>query len=143
MSIHHLFESGSQQRNVLHFAAIVNMALVDGEINEPEQKMLIRFSRKLNIDEEEYKEILKNISNYPLPIVTSIKERFEFIYELFCMIYADHEIDDSEMYLIHKYATVIGFDERMIEKLIQRSIKIFSGDISFEEYSVFVQALGK
>lgn len=143
MSIHHLFESGSQRRNVLHFAAIVKMALVDGEINEAEEKMLTRFSRKLNISDVEYKEILRDISNYPLPIVTSIKERFEFIYELFCIIYADHEIDESEMHLIHKYAMVIGFDKWMAEELIEGSVKIFSGNISLDEYSLFINALAK
>lgn len=141
MSISQLFESGTQKRNVLHFAAIANMALVDGKVNTEEQKMLNRFSRKLDINEEQYKEILSNISSYPLPNVTTIKERFEYIYELFCIIYADHEIDEPEMDLIHKYAIGIGFDEIMANKLIEISVKIFSCKISFDEYSLFVKLI--
>jgi len=141
MSFSQLYESGTQKRNVLHFAAIANMALVDGELNLDEQKMLNTFSRKLDIGKEQYDEILGNVSSYPLPNVTTIKERFEYIYELFCMIYADHEIDESEMHLVRKYAIGIGFGKEKANKLIASSIKIFSGKISFEEYSLFVKIL--
>ncbi|WP_298487031.1 TerB family tellurite resistance protein [uncultured Maribacter sp.] len=143
MSISQIYESGTQKRNVLHFAAIVNMALVDGKVNKAEQEMLNNFSRKLDISEEQHKEIMNNISSYPLPMVTSIKERFEYIYELFCMIYADHEIDELEMHLIKRYAIGIGFDDVMAKKLIQTSIKIFSGKVSFDEYTLFVKLLSE
>lgn len=143
MSFSQLYESGTQKRNVLHFAAIANMALIDGELNLEEQKMLNTFSRKLDISKEQYEEILDNASGYPLPNVTTIKERFEYIYELFCMIYADHEIDNPEMNLIRKYAIGLGFEKEIAYKLIDTSVKIFSGKISFEEYSLFVKALAK
>ncbi|NAS32551.1 TerB family tellurite resistance protein [Flavobacteriaceae bacterium R38] len=143
MSFSELYESGTQKRNVLHFAAIANMALVDGELNLDEEKMLNRFSRKLAISKEQYEEIMSNVSSYPLPNIFTIKERFEYIYELFCMIYADHEIDEPEMHLIHKYAIGIGFEKEMANKLINASIKIFSGKISFEEYSLFVKILAE
>ncbi|MEX0316201.1 MAG: TerB family tellurite resistance protein [Allomuricauda sp.] len=143
MSFSQLYESGTQKRNVLHFAAIANMALIDGELNLEEQKMLNTFSRKLDISKDQYEEILGNVSSYPLPNVTNIKERFEYIYELFCMIYADHEIDESEMHLIRKYAIGIGFEKEMANKLIASSIKIFSGKISFEEYSLMVKILAE
>ena len=141
MSISKLYESGIQKRNLLHFAAIVNMALVDGNINEAEQKMLTVFAKKFNIREEQFNEVVNNISNYPFPCVSSIKERFEYIYELFCIIYADHEIDGPEMHLVHKYAISLGFTELVAKDLITVSIKIFSGKISFDEYSLFVQLL--
>ena len=103
--------------------------------------MLNTFSRKLNISNEQYKEILNDVSSYPLPIVITIKERFEYIYELFCMIYADHEIDEPEMHLIRKYAIGIGFDEIMADKLIKTSIKIFGGKVSFDEYTLLIKLL--
>lgn len=143
MSISQLYESGTQKRNVLHFAAIANIALVDGKVNIAEQKMLNSFSRKLDIGEEQYKEIMNNISSYPLSLVNSIKERFEYIYEFFCMIYADHEIDELEMHLVKKYAIGIGFNDAMSEKLIRISIKIFSGKLSFDEYTLFVKQLSE
>ncbi|WP_344928898.1 TerB family tellurite resistance protein [Aquimarina addita] len=141
MSFSQIYESGTQKRNILHFAAIVNMALVDGTLNEMEEQMLNMFSRKLDISKEQYAEILNKASSYPLPIVTTVKERFEYIYELFCMVYADHEIDELEMHLIKRYAIGIGFNDVMAEKLIQTSIKIFSGKVSFDEYTLFIKLL--
>ena len=51
MSFTDLFESGEHSRNLGHFASIVNMAAVDGEINIEEEKMLKRLARKLDVVE--------------------------------------------------------------------------------------------
>ena len=44
-----LFGSGEHTRNLGHFAAIVNLAAVDGEINDEEKVVLERLARKLDI----------------------------------------------------------------------------------------------
>ena len=49
MSFSGLFGSGEHTRNLGHFAAIVNLAAVDGEINDEEKVVLERLARKLDI----------------------------------------------------------------------------------------------
>jgi hypothetical protein len=56
MAISDLYGSGEHLRNLGHFAAIVSLATVNGELNKHEQAMLERFARKLDISEEEYKD---------------------------------------------------------------------------------------
>ena len=58
MSFSDLFGSGEHLRNFSHFAAIVNLAAVDGAINKAEENLLRRFARKLDITESEYKKVL-------------------------------------------------------------------------------------
>ena len=134
MSFTDLFETGEHKRNLAHFASIVSIASVDGEVNKEEESKLKRFARKLDITDAEYMEVLKNPSKYPMNPSNSADKRLERMHDLFEMIFADHEIDDDELHLIEKYAIGLGYTEELAAKLIKRSIKIYSGGLDFEDY---------
>ncbi|WP_420321378.1 hypothetical protein [Flagellimonas sp.] len=57
MSISEIYESGEQKSHIAHFAAIANIAVVDGRMNEEEIKLLRQFARKLDMDELQYETI--------------------------------------------------------------------------------------
>lgn len=42
MGIVDLYESSKHRNNVAHFSAIVNLAMVDGDLNEDEEKLVNR-----------------------------------------------------------------------------------------------------
>lgn len=134
MSFTDLFESGEHSRNVGHFASIVSMAAVDGDLNAEEEKLLIRFARKLDINESEYAEILKNPSKYPINPPNDADRRLERMHDLFEIIFADHEIDDNERFLLEKYAIGLGYTTELAQKLIKRSIQIYDGGLDLEDY---------
>lgn len=134
MSFSDLFGTGEHLRNLGHFAAIVNLAAVDGEINEREAEQLAHFATKLGIHEEEFQKILKNPNAFPIHPNNSREGRLERLHDLFKIIYADHYIDNEEEELLRKYAIGLGFSSEASEKIIQRSIQIFSGNISYEDY---------
>lgn len=139
MSIVDLFESGIQKNNLKHFAAIANIAVIDGEVNENERVLLEKFAKKLDIDEAHYNEVLKKPSKFPIPSSNSKEERLQYIFELFQMIYADHEIDEPEAKLIYKYAIGLGCSEARSRDVIAKSIKIFGGGIDFEDYQYLIE----
>lgn len=134
MSFTDLFESGEHKRNLGHFASIANIASIDGAINADEEKMLKRFARKLDIEESEYMEVLKNPTKYPINPPNNSDKRLERMHDLFEMVFADHEIEDNERVLIEKYAIGLGYSEALAEKLIKRSIDIYRGGLDFEDY---------
>jgi len=134
MSFTDLFESGHHSRNLGHFASIVNIAAVDGALSEVEESLLKRFARKLDIEESEYTEVLKNPSNYPINPPNSVDKRLERMLDLFKMVFADHDIDAEERNLIEKYAIGLGYTEELAGKLIKRSIEIFNGGLDLEDY---------
>ena len=134
MSFSDLFGTGEHLRNLGHFAAIVNLAAVDGAINAREEAQLKRFARKLDIGEEEYLKVLKKPTAFPLHPNNSVEGRLERLHDLFKIIYADHEIDEEEEELLRKYAIGLGFSEEVSDGIIKRSIQIFSGNLSFEDY---------
>ena len=133
MSFSDLFGTGEHLRNLGHFAAIVNLAASDGPINEQEEAQLKRFAMKLDIGEEEYSKVLENPTSFPLQPNNSVEGRLERLYDLFRIIYSDHEIDEEEMELLRRYAIGLGFSEQVSEDIIKRSKQIFGG-MSFEDY---------
>jgi len=139
MSFYELFKKGHQSRNIAHFSAIVNLAAIDGIINEEEEELLEVLAAKLGIDNSEYIEILKNPSKYPILPSNSAEERLERMHDLFDMIFADHEIDTKEFILIKKYAIGLGYNSVNANLLIKESIDIYSGNISFEEYKYLLK----
>jgi len=134
MSFSDLFGSGEHLRNINHFASIVNLASVDGEINEKERVLLERFARKLDISEQEYNMVIKNPQEFPISAYNSVEKRLERLHDLFKIIFADNEIDQEEQTLIKRYAIGLGFSDENAEKIIKRSIQIFSGQLNFEDY---------
>lgn len=134
MSISDLFGSGEHLRNINHFACIVNLANIDGEINEQEETLLKRFAHKLDITETEYKTIIRNPQEFPVNSYNSVEERLERLHDLFKIIFADNHIDREEEELIKRYAIGLGFSNAASTSIIKRSIDIFTGKISFEDY---------
>ncbi len=139
MSFNDLFDSGTHKRNLGHFAAIASLAAVDGDINAEEQVMLERFARKLDIDETEFKEILKTPAKYPINPPNTKELRLERLYDLFKIIYADHFMDNEEEVLVNKYAIGLGFSAEKAKEIIAKSIKIFGGQIHFEDYCYLLE----
>ena len=134
MSFSDLFGSGEHLRNLGHFASIVNLAAVDGDINAEEEEQLRRFAKKLDIDEEEYNLVLKNPKSFPINPHNNVQERLERLYDLLRIIFSDHEIDEEEMVLLKKYAIGLGFSGEASDGIIKRSVQIFSGKLDFDDY---------
>jgi hypothetical protein len=81
---------------------------------------------------------MKSPSNYPINPPTSASIRLERLYDLFKIIYVDHNIDAPELKLINRYATGLGFSEDKADEIIAKSIQIFGGKIDCEDYEYLV-----
>ena len=134
MPIIDLYYHKEQKRNLAHFAAMVSLAAVDGEINPKEKAVLDRFADKLGISVQEYKKVMKKSNRYPIEPQNDAEKRLERLYDLFKMIFADHDVDNEEMALLKRYAIGIGFPVENVDKLIEVSVAIFSGRIHFDDY---------
>ncbi|MBD0850288.1 tellurite resistance TerB family protein [Maribacter arenosus] len=139
MPILDLYNHSEKRRNLAHFAAIASLAAVDGEVNAQEMRLLEKFANKLDISEAEFKEVMKKSNKYPIDPQNSFEKRMERLYDLFKIIFADNEVDDDEMVLLKKYAIGLGFPSDKADKIIGKSIAIFSGKIDFEDYMYLIK----
>ncbi|NJB36426.1 MULTISPECIES: TerB family tellurite resistance protein [Flavobacteriaceae] len=139
MPIIDLYEHGERRKEVAHFATLASLAAVDGEINPKEKAILDKFAFRLHISEEEYAEILKKENKYPIETPHSAEKRLKRLFDFFKIIFSDHEIDEAELKMVKRYALGLGFPSDKAESIIQKSIKIFSGNIPFEDYQYLVE----
>ncbi|WP_396635904.1 TerB family tellurite resistance protein [Maribacter sp. R77961] len=139
MSFTDLYGNPQHRKNVAHFAAMATLAASDGIITDEEKSLLDKFARKLQISDSEYKEVMRPENKYPIEPPVDSEKRMERLYDLFRIIFADHIIDDEEMVLLKKYAIGLGFSEESANKVIERSVAIFSGKIDFEDYLYMVK----
>lgn len=135
MTITQLFTSGIQNSNLAHFTSLVNIASIDGCISLEEKKLLHSFANKLNISDIEYIQIVENPKKYPLQAITNKEERLNHLYDFFKMILADYVINDKETQLVYRYAIGLGYTPEIAEKLIYKSIKLFNGEINYDDYA--------
>ena len=139
MSFYELFKKGHQTRNKAHFASIASIAMSDGKISDDEQVLLESLATKLGVSKSDMAKILKNPEQYPIIPSNSAEERLERIHDLFDMIFSDHIIDVKELVLIKKYAIGLGYNSTNANELIQNSIDIYTGGISFNEYKYLIK----
>ena len=139
MPIVDLYEHSDQKHNLAHFATLASLAAVDGEINEKEKAILDKFAFKLNITEEEYKEVMKKENKYPIQTPQSGERRLKRLVEFFQMALADQSFDADQKNLIDRYAVGLGFPVELAEKMVQKSLDIFSGKIAFEDYQYLME----
>ncbi|MEO0570715.1 MAG: TerB family tellurite resistance protein [Bacteroidota bacterium] len=134
MPIVDLYEHSDQKHNLAHFATLASLAAVDGEINEKEKAILDKFAFKLNITEEEYKEVMKKENKYPIQTPQSGERRMKRLFEFFQMALADQSFEADQKNLIERYAVGLGFPVDVAERVVQKSLDIFQGKIAFEDY---------
>ena len=121
MSLSHLYSSKFKSRNKDHFAAIVRIALADGEITDEEQAFINRTAINLEIEESEVSSIIENINDYPIIPPTSKKARLERLYDLSRMVFADNIADNDEKKLMYRLVVNLGFDSDNAESIVEKS----------------------
>ncbi len=139
MSVKDLYSSNSANNNLAHFGSLASLAAVDGEIGSAEMAVLKQFAHKLQIGEAQFKEVMKKENKYPIDHQVSYEKRLERFFDLMKIIFADNQVDDNEMVLLKRYALGLGFPDEQADKLIEKSVAIFTGKIDFEDFMYLVK----
>ena len=80
MGISDLYMSIGLKRNISHFANIVRIACSDGVITEEEIAFLQKIAMKYNIEDDKFKEIIKNPDQFPTIGHLECLERIEQVF---------------------------------------------------------------
>lgn len=139
MAIIDLYEHSDQKHNLAHFATLASLAAIDGEINAKEKAVLDKFAFKLNITDEEYKEVMKKENRYPIQTPQSGERRLKRLFEFFEMALADRSFDEDQRNLIERYAIGLGYPPKTASDLVNKSLDIFRGKIAFEDYQYLIE----
>ena len=133
MYISDIYSSGFKNRNRDHFAAIVRVALSDGIINDDEQAFLNRTAINLEVEEEEYQNILKNADTYKINPPSTTQNRLERLYDLTRMVYADSIADEGEKSLLKRLVTGLGFSTDA-DEIVNKAIELVAAGKDEDEF---------
>lgn len=134
MPIIDLYKHGQGRSNLAHFAAMASLAAADGIITPEERNILDYFAEKLGITEAEYKEVMKEENKYPIESPLTREERLERLFDFFRVIVSDLDIQEEQLGMVEKYAIALGFSPKQAKIVVQKTIDIFTGRISFDDY---------
>lgn len=134
MSISDLFDSEFKTRNKGHFSAIVRVALADGTIEPQEKVFLDRLASKLDIDENEYIEILENPMKYPINPPYLYTQRLERLYDLSRMVHIDHQLGDKQDIMLRRFALALGFTPGNVNYIVDKALSLIDKHVDLDTF---------
>ncbi len=134
MAISDLYMSIGLKRNISHFANIVKIAKSDKNISQEEVQLLIKIAKKYNIDDDKFKEILKNPEKTPTIAHLDCEERIERLFDLLKMVNADHTIAKEEVSILRKIATGLAFPLHRVDEIVDEAIQMKIDNCELEDF---------
>lgn len=143
MSISDLYDSGFRKRNEDHFAAMVRIAMSDTVITEDEKNFLDRTARKLDISEEDYKEILKDYQSHKINPPSTYESRLERLFDLARMVYADHELGDKQKVMLERLAIGLGFSVANAKYVVDKALSLVSNSVDLDTFKEEIRLMNR
>lgn len=135
MGISDLYLSIGQQRNISHFANIVRIAKSDDQISPEEIEFLAKVSKKYNISNEQFRDIIKFPEKVPTIAHLDCVERIERLYDLLVMVKADHHVEDQEVFMLRRIVTGLAFPLNRVDMVVDHSIAMDMEGVSAESFT--------
>jgi len=135
MNISDIYLSIGQRRDISHFANIVRIAKSDNQISQEEIAFLSKVSKKYNITDENFREILKFPENIPTIAHLDCIERIERLYDLMVMVKADHQVQHEEVMMLRRIVTGLAFPLNRVDMIVDHSLTIDLEEVDMELFT--------
>ena len=122
MSFSELFDSGFKTRNKGHFSAIVRVALSNGKISDKEKLFLDKLARELEINEQEYAEILADPLKFPINPPYLYVNRLDRLFDLARMVRLDNDLGEKQTEVLTRFALALGFTPSNVEYIVDKAL---------------------
>jgi hypothetical protein len=143
MSISDLFDTGFKQRNQGHFASIVRVAMENGHLSQEERTFIDKLARKLEISDEDYKEILANPYKYPVNPPHLYVQRLERLYDLSRMVYADHVLGPKQKEILTRFSLALGFTPGNVKYIVDKALSLLVMGVDSDTFVYEMQHMNK
>lgn len=143
MSFSELFDNEFKQRNRGHFSAIVRVAFADGKINDEEQAFLDKLASRLEISEEEYKEILSEPWKHPINPPYLYAHRIERLYDLARMVHIDHHLGDQQEVMLRRMGLALGFTPGNVDYIVSKALSLVDKKVDLDTFSFEMENMNK
>ena len=112
------FDHPERKQDKARFIHLVQIANADGKIVDAEISMLNRLGSKLGLTQSEIDELMHAES--PLAYIPpyELSKRFEELYDVVKMVFADGEVGEDELKLVGNLAVKSGFNKDDVPLLL-------------------------
>lgn len=98
---------------------LIQLAEADKHFAKAERDMIFKIAKEKNFPEESVRVLIKN----PEPIDTlgalSQEQKFEYLYSTIELVFADHNIFDSEVLFCKNVAIKLGFKKGIVDYFLE------------------------
>ncbi|HWS60985.1 MAG TPA: hypothetical protein VN182_08655 [Flavobacterium sp.] len=134
MSIAELFDNEFKLRMKGRFSAVARVLFADGTFDPDEKKFLDKLALKLDISNEEYKEILANPLKYELNPPYLYIERLESLYNIARVVHHDHHLGDKQETLLRKFAIALGFTVSNVNYIVNKALALVDKKVDLDTF---------
>jgi hypothetical protein len=112
------FDHPDRKQQKEHFGHLLQIALADGKIEDSELELLHRSGKKMGLTKEEIDYLIEDSKKSAFIPPYELSKRFEQLYDIIKMVYADGQVNSNEMRLATGLAIKLGFEEGEIPFLL-------------------------
>jgi uncharacterized tellurite resistance protein B-like protein len=124
-----------------HLINLFRVAAADGKISKDEFELLFILSKKSGISDQDLAKITSENHQEPILIPDTIEERIQHLFDLVCMVVADHKIDHREVGLCQEIARQYGIPNAIVEQLIGKLVIAGETEVISESFLEEIEAL--
>jgi len=115
-----------------YIKSIIEVALSDGWVDDKELCFLTEVAKRFKMSPQDIKEVKKQYKKVDFIMPSSSHERFQLVYDLVKMMMIDGSIDENEKMLCNQYARSMGYEEDIVDSVIDIIHQDISIGKSFE-----------
>lgn len=131
------FDHAERKQDKEHFLHLIQIASVDGIIDDAELKMLNRIGKNLGLTDPEIRDLFDSSKRSAYVPPYELSERFEQLYHIVQLILADDEVAKEEIHLATILGLKAGFSDQDLSVLLPLLVDgIRSGK---DEEELFIQ----
>jgi hypothetical protein len=124
MALFDIFDGSEKKKRLSHIKNLLILSGRDGKVTEDEFELIFSIAVEKGLSPEEFNRILErpeSVSFYP---PNSYKERIDQLFDLVRLMMIDGEIDEDEMIFCKTVAEKLGFNHRIIDKIVNDIIHV-------------------
>ena len=103
----------------------------------------IALAGRLNITEENYKNILKNYDKHPINPPLSYDSRLERLFDLVRMVYADNIKGGDQVILLEKLSIGLGFNPENAKYVVDKALKLVGQGIDGDTFAEEIKNMSR
>lgn len=116
-----------------YFISLIQVSKTDGQIAPVELDMLYKEGKKFGLTDPEIEKLIENESTHHYHAPYSLNEKFDHLYNVSVLILADEIVTENEKKLLRKFAIEAGFEDEIIEDLINLLLDGISNNVEEDD----------